>query len=108
MEKETKGSKFMLNDDGTLFETEHSIIDIKGGDLDIYVDGQSVLYISQVSDDDCINLFFYPGKNAIFIKSIISKECPDNDCKYELIVNRIWLLINIQGGEKWEKGKGLH
>ena len=36
------------------------VVDIGGKDIDIYVDGQKVLHIGQVSDDDTINLFLYP------------------------------------------------
>jgi hypothetical protein len=35
---------------------DHSI-EIGGFDINIYVDGQKVLHIGQVSDDDTINLF---------------------------------------------------
>ena len=47
-------------------------IDIGYDDLDIYVDGKLVLHIGQVSDDNTVNLFFYP-KGEI-IESIMHQE----------------------------------
>ena len=37
------------------------VIDIEDDSVDIYVDGQLVLHIGQVSDDKTINLFLYPS-----------------------------------------------
>jgi hypothetical protein len=62
-------------------------IDIKYEDLDIYVDGQLVLHIGQVSDEDTINLFFYPKGNII--ESIMHQEDNDAECTHELLSKRI-------------------
>ena len=64
-----------------------TIIDIGYGDLDLYVDGQIVLHIGQVSDDNTINLFLYPEGDLI--KSIISYEDPTNKCTHEILVERV-------------------
>lgn len=61
-------------------------VDIRHGDIDIYVEGQLVLHIGQVSDDEVINLFFYP-KGSI-VESMIHKEYPTDECTHELLVNR--------------------
>ena len=63
------------------------IVDIGHGDLDIYVDGQFVLHIGQVSDDEVVNLFFYP-QNGDIVKSIMSEEDPDSECTHELLCER--------------------
>lgn len=68
-----------------------TIVDIGGGDIDIYVNGQLVLHIGQVSDDECINLFFC--LEGEIVESMIHKEDPTNDCKYELLAKR------LKGGE---------
>ena len=62
------------------------IIDIEGGDLDIYVDKQWVLHIGQVSDDEVINLFFYPRGHIL--ESMMHQEDPTNECTHELLVTR--------------------
>lgn len=62
------------------------IVDIEDGDLDIYVDGQLVLHIGQVSDDDTINLFLYPKGNLI--KSLMSEEDSDSECTHEILAER--------------------
>lgn len=64
------------------------IVDIKGGDIDIYVDKQFVLHIGQVSDDNTVNLFLYPRKNGIIVESIMSQEEPGHECTHELLVER--------------------
>ena len=61
-------------------------VDIRHGDIDIYVEGQLALHIGQVSDDEVINLFFYP--EGSIIESIIHKEDPTDGCTHELLVNR--------------------
>ena len=63
-----------------------TVVDIRYGDIDIYVEGQLVLHIGQVSDDEVINLFLYPEGNII--ESIIHKENPADKCTHELLVNR--------------------
>jgi len=61
---------------------EKSIIDIGWGDADIYVEGQLILHIGQVSDNDTINLFLYPeGK---LVKSINE----DSKCTHEILSQR--------------------
>ena len=62
-------------------------IDIKWGDLDIYVDDQLVLHIGQVSDDDTINLFFYP--EGEIIESLMHEEDNTSECTHELLCKRI-------------------
>lgn len=62
-------------------------IDIDHDDLDLYVDGQLVLHIGQVSDDETINLYLYPQKGNIF-ESIIYQEDPDHGCTHELLCVR--------------------
>ena len=57
-------------------------IDIGQGDMDIYVGKQLCLRISQVSDDEVINLFLYPeGK-----PSGKGDELPP--CEYEILIRR--------------------
>lgn len=61
-------------------------VDISDGELDVYVDGQKVLRIGQVSDDNVINLFLCPkGK---ILMSLISGEKPEHPCTHELIATR--------------------
>lgn len=62
-------------------------IDIGDTDLDVYVYGQLVLHIGQVSDNDVVNLFFYP-KDGNILESIIHQEYPNNECTHELLCNR--------------------
>ena len=61
-------------------------IDIKYGDLDIYIDKQLILHIGQVSDDNIINLFLYPEGNIV--KSIMAKEDKNSKCTHELLTIR--------------------
>ena len=61
-------------------------IDIKSGDLDIYVYGQLILHIGQVSDGDVINIFLYPEGDII--KSMLSEDNPKSKCTHEIIRNR--------------------
>ena len=63
-----------------------TIVDIKGGDLDIYVDKQLILHIGQVSDDEVVNLFFYPKGDIV--ESMMHQENPTSECTHELLVNR--------------------
>ena len=65
-----------------------SVIDIGWGDADIYVDGQKVLHIGQVSDDDTINLFLEPTENGAILDSIISEHHPEHPCTHEVLVHR--------------------
>lgn len=61
-------------------------IDIKGGDLDILCDGQLILHIGQVSDDDVINLFLYPEGDMV--ESILKHEKVDPKCTHEILLER--------------------
>ena len=63
------------------------IVEIEGDDLDIYVDGQLVLHIGQVSDGEVVNLFLYP-ENGVIIESQIQKEYPGDKCTHELLCER--------------------
>jgi len=64
-----------------------SVISNDGDDLDVYVDGQLVLRIGQVSDDEVINLFFYP-KGGNIIESMMHRESSDHGCTHELLCKR--------------------
>ena len=57
-------------------------IDIGDGDLDIYVYGQRVLRIGQVSDQEVINLFLSPEG------SMIESELLKDGCTHEILVKR--------------------
>lgn len=61
-------------------------IDMKDGDLDIYVDGELVLHIGQVSDEDIINLFLYPKGNLV--ESVMHHENPNSECTHEILKER--------------------
>lgn len=61
-------------------------VDIKDTDIDICVDGQSILYISQVSNKETINLFLYPRDDIV--ESIIHKKDVKAKCTHEIIVKR--------------------
>jgi len=61
-------------------------IDIEGEDIDIIVDGQLVLHIGQVSDENTINLFLYPKGNIV--ESIMHEEDNTSECTHELLVER--------------------
>lgn len=61
-------------------------IDIESEGVIIYVDGQEILEIGQVSDENTINLFLYPSGDLI--KSIIYTEDPSPKCTHEIIVER--------------------
>ena len=64
------------------------IVDIRDeSGIDIYVDKQLVLQIGQVSDDEVINLYFYPQDGNIF-ESQLNIEEPEHGCTHELLVNR--------------------
>ena len=63
-----------------------TVIDIGYGDLDLYVNGQLILQVGQVSDERTINLFLYPKGDLI--KSIIKEEYPESNCSHEIIVER--------------------
>lgn len=65
---------------------EKTIVDIGSRDIDIYVKGQLVLHIGQVSDDEVVNLFLYPKGNII--ESVINSEDPTSGCTHELLANR--------------------
>ncbi len=56
-------------------------IDMSNEDLVIYVDGQKVLRIGEVSDDKVINLFLQPEGRIMYPTDI-------TNCTYELIVSR--------------------
>ena len=60
-----------------------TIVDIGYGDIDIYVDGELVLHIGQISDNETINFFLYPEGDLI--ESIIHKEKPNSACTHEII-----------------------
>lgn len=62
-------------------------IDIKSGELDVYVDGKFLLHIGQVSDDETINLFLYPKGSGI-IESLMHKENVSCDCTHEILIQR--------------------
>ena len=62
-------------------------IDIDYDDLDLYVDGQLVLHIGQVSDNEVVNLFFYQ-KDGDILESIIHQEDPEHGCTHELLCQR--------------------
>ena len=64
------------------------VIDIGGKDIDIYVDGQKVLHIGQVSDSEVVNLFLEPAENGSILGSIIKEEHPDHPCTHELLIER--------------------
>jgi len=61
---------------------EKTIIDIGWKGLDIYVEGQKVLHIGQVSDDNVINLFFKPEGDAGIL------NVPGSSSQYQLISTR--------------------
>jgi len=65
-----------------------TVVDIGGGDVNLYVKGQLVLHIGQVSDEETINLFLYPRGGDI-MKSLISKGYPEDGCTHEILVARI-------------------
>ena len=62
-------------------------IDIKGQDFDLYVDGQLVLHVGQVSDDETVNLFFYP-KGGDIIESVVHQFDDTAKCTHELLAER--------------------
>lgn len=57
-----------------LYETEVGV-DIGEADISIYVDGQKVLQIDQVSDNKVINLFLTPVGTARFIDQGVCCNC---------------------------------
>jgi len=61
-------------------------IDIEGGDIDIIVDGQQILHIGQVSDDNVVNLFLYPSGNLI--ESLMHKGDSSSECTHEILALR--------------------
>ena len=64
-------------------------IDIKDGELDVYVDGELLLHIGQVSDNETINLFLYPSvKSSGIIESIMHEEDSSNECTHEILLQR--------------------
>ncbi|KKL74193.1 hypothetical protein LCGC14_2067290 [marine sediment metagenome] len=63
-------------------------VDINKDDVDIYAGEQLVLNISQTSDEETINLFFYPTKPGIIEESMMHEEHPDSECTHELLVPR--------------------
>jgi len=63
---------------------DKTIVDIVYGDADIYVDGQLVLHIGQVSDENIINLFLYPEG------SLIESTNKESRCTHEILVPRIF------------------
>ena len=67
---------------------------IEHEEVDLYVDGQLVLHIGQVSDDDVVNLFLYPMGDGSIFESIIHKEHPDHGCTHELICSRKEVVAN--------------
>jgi hypothetical protein len=62
-------------------------IDIGCGDLDLCVDGQLILHIGQVSDDEVVNLYLYPKDGGI-VESLIYQMDPDHGCTHEVLTNR--------------------
>ncbi len=48
----------------------------------------SILTIDEVSDDDTINLFFIPHKNAHILESIQHEEDKTAECTHELLIER--------------------
>lgn len=64
-----------------------TIVDIGYGDIDIYVYGELVLHIGQVSDEEIINLFLYPKGDII--RSLINEDDPDNECTHEILKKRV-------------------
>ena len=58
-----------------------------GDDLNVYVEDQLVLRIGQVSDDEVINLYFYP-KDGNIVKSMLCQEDPGHGCTHELLCGR--------------------
>ena len=71
---------------GGVYMLKKKKIDIKYGELDVYVDGQLVLHIGQVSDDNTINLFLYPKGDIV--ESIMHQENSNSKCTHELLVER--------------------
>ena len=63
------------------------VIDIGYGDLDIYVDGELVLHIGQVSDDEVINLFLYP-EGCDLVESLMHQEDSSSKCTHEVLKKR--------------------
>ncbi len=61
-------------------------IDLEYGDIDLLVDGQLILHIGQVSDNNIINLFLYP--EGELVESIMHQEDKDSECTHELLVVR--------------------
>jgi len=62
-------------------------IEIGGGEVDILVNGQKVLEIGQVSDNDTVNLFLSaPGGDVL--RSMINEYDPAHPCTHEVIVER--------------------
>uniref|UniRef100_A0A6M3J9T4 Uncharacterized protein n=1 Tax=viral metagenome TaxID=1070528 RepID=A0A6M3J9T4_9ZZZZ len=61
-------------------------VDIEHEDIDILVDGELVLHIGQVSDEDTINLFLYPEGDLV--ESLMHQERPDSRCTHEIIMER--------------------
>lgn len=59
-------------------------IDIKGGDLDILYDGQLVLHIGQVFDDECGDLYFYPQDGSVIEEH--EKVDVDDMCTHQMLV----------------------
>ena len=68
-----------------------TVVDIGWGDADIYVDGQLILHIGQVSDNDTVNLFLYPKGDIV--ESMLSKEGTDKNCTHEILAPRQTLRI---------------
>ena len=65
---------------------QKQIIDLGYGDLDIYVEGELILHIGQVSDDKVINLFLYP--KGELIESLMHQEDPTSECTHEILKER--------------------
>jgi hypothetical protein len=62
-------------------------VDMEWGDLDIFVDGQLVLHIGQVSDNDTIDLFLYPKGDIV--RSLMAEEgWEDTGCTHEILAKR--------------------
>ena len=64
-------------------------VDIQWGEANIYVDGQLVLHIGQVSDDDTINLFLYPEGD------LVESINEDSRCTHEILAVRKKGVIRI-------------
>ncbi len=57
-------------------------VEIGGGDLDVFVDGQLILHIGQVSDNEVVHLFLYPQGDLIKADHVLG------GLTHELIVAR--------------------